>query len=85
MQEPAINELIRHAKEYKVKQPSHYQGTFGLECIDAIRNALTPEEFRGYCKGNMIKYIFRERNKNQDEDLMKAKEYVELLFKEGYS
>ena len=33
-----------------INQPLHYcQG--GIECIDAIEAALTPEEFRGYCKG----------------------------------
>jgi hypothetical protein len=38
--------------------PEHYrQG--GIECIDAIEAALTPEEFRGYCKGNAMKYIWR--------------------------
>ena len=32
--------------------PSHYQGE--VECIDALRAALTREEFRGYCKGSAI-------------------------------
>ena len=58
-----------------VEQPSHYkQG--GIECIEAIRAALTPDEFRGYCKGNMLKYAWRERHKNGDEDLRKAAVYA---------
>ena len=28
-----------------------------IECIDAIQAALTPEEFRGFCKGNVLKYV----------------------------
>ena len=44
-----------------VNSPEHYLGK--IECIDAIEAALTPEEFRGFCKGNIIKYIFRERLK----------------------
>lgn len=44
-----------------------------VECIDAIRAALTPEEFRGFCKGNVIKYLWRER---WDGDLVKAKDYI---------
>lgn len=40
-----------------VNSPSHYQ-LDGLEVIDIIRAALTPEEFRGYLKGNDLKYIF---------------------------
>lgn len=54
-----------------VNNPPHYtQG--GIECIDAIKSALTPEEFRGYCKGNVIKYIWRERHKGGDESIRKA-------------
>ena len=47
-----------------------------IECIDAIRAALTPEEFRGFCKGNVMKYIWRERHKGGDADLDKARDYV---------
>lgn len=58
-----------------VNAPPHYrQG--GIECIDAIRAALTPEEFRGYCKGNAIKYVWRERYKGGDESMDKAKYYL---------
>ena len=50
----------------------------GLECIDAIRAALTPEEMRGYAKGCAIKYVWRERDKGGDGDLMKAVDYLTL-------
>ena len=61
-----------------VNHPGHYtQG--GIECIDAIQSALTPEEFRGYCKGNALKYVWRERLKNGAEDLRKAKWYIEKM------
>ena len=54
-----------------VNHPAHYnQGD--IECIDAIRAALTPEEFRGYCKGEAIAYIWRERLKGGNESLQKA-------------
>ena len=58
------------------EQTAH-QGS--LECITAIRAALTPEEFRGFCKGNVIKYAWRERNKGQDESLAKARWYIDQL------
>lgn len=59
-----------------VNSPPHY--THGdIECIDAIRAALTPEEFRGYLKGNVIKYVWRERHKGGDESLDKARWYLE--------
>lgn len=61
-----------------VNHPPHY--TSGkVECIDAIESALTPEEFRGYCKGNALKYLFRERLKGGDEDLAKARFYINRI------
>lgn len=47
-----------------------------VECIDAIKSALTEEEFRGFCKGNIIKYVWRERHKGGDLDLEKAVSYI---------
>lgn len=53
----------------------HYrQGA--VECVDAIRAALTEEEFRGFCKGNVMKYVWREGLKGGDEDLAKAVDYL---------
>ena len=61
-----------------VNKPSHYtQGD--VECVDAIKAALTIEEFRGYCKGNVIKYVWRERLKGGQEDLEKAAVYLKWL------
>lgn len=58
--------------------PNHYkQGD--IECIDAIEAALTPEEFRGYCKGNIIKYTWRERMKGEAISLSKAQWYLRRL------
>jgi len=65
-----------------VNSPSHYtQG--GIECIDAIRAALTDEEFRGYCKGNMLKYVWRERYKGGAQDMAKAATYERFLKEKG--
>lgn len=58
-----------------VKSPDHYTRG-GIECKDAIAAALTPEEFRGWCKGNAIKYVWREQFKNGDEDLSKADQFI---------
>lgn len=61
----------------KVEHPDHYtQGR--IECIDAIRSALTAEEFRGFCKGSIIKYVWRERYKGGDEDIRKLAEYAKV-------
>ena len=61
-----------------VQHPSHYtQG--GIECIDAIRASMTADGFCDYCKGNIIKYIWRWRDKGGVEDLRKASVYLDWL------
>ena len=61
-----------------VQHPSHYtQG--GIECIDAIKASMTADGFCDYCKGNIIKYIWRWRDKGGVEDLRKASVYLDWL------
>lgn len=64
-----------------VDSPEHYQSKSGIEAIDAIQAALTPEEFRGFCKGNIIKYAWRERLKGGNESLAKAQWYLDRIIK----
>ena len=51
--------------------PEHYKFC-GVECIDAIKSSLSPEQFRGYLKASIIKYLWRYEKKNGLEDLEKA-------------
>ena len=61
-----------------VYNPPHYkQGK--IECIEAIQSALTEEEFRGYCKGNAMKYVWRERHKGGAESIEKASWYLDYM------
>lgn len=78
-------------EEYKVMQedvvnkPHHYN-TGSIECIDAIKEAMEPEQFQGYLKGNCIKYLWRYEYKGKPvEDLRKARWYLERLIKEAIS
>ena len=42
----------------EVNNPPHYNnGT--IETIDVIKASMSKEEFRGYLKGNIVKYISR--------------------------
>jgi hypothetical protein len=61
-----------------VNHPSHYTDG-GIECIEAIEAQLTSEEYRGYLKGNICKYIWREKNKGGTESLKKAQWYLNRL------
>ena len=61
-----------------VNHPNHYtQG--GIECIEAIRASMSPSGFQDYCKGNVLKYIWRWRDKGGIEDLAKAQVYLSWL------
>lgn len=57
--------------------PTHYKGT--IECIDAIESTMSKEAFRGYLKGNVLKYMWRYEKKNGVEDLQKAEWYLKRL------
>ncbi len=58
-----------------VHQPKHYTAG-AIECIDAIHAALGDEGFKAYCIGNAMKYQWRYRLKNGQEDLRKASVYL---------
>lgn len=61
-----------------VNHPSHYtQG--GIECIKAIEASMPPDGFQDYCKGNVLKYVWRFRQKNGLEDLKKARVYLNWM------
>lgn len=62
-----------------VNHPPHYQSEKGVECIDAIEAAMTVEEFRGYLRGNCMKYLWRAEKKGREEDLKKAAWYLNKL------
>jgi len=61
-----------------VNSPPHYNDG-GIECIDAIEASMSQEAFRGYLKGNMLKYLWRYENKGGKEDLDKANWYLTKL------
>jgi hypothetical protein len=61
-----------------VNSPAHY-GTGMIECIEYIQDFLTTEEFIGYLRGNIAKYLHRFRYKNGIEDLKKATWYLDRL------
>ncbi len=62
-----------------VNHPPHYTKG-GIECIDAIQSALTPEEYKGYLKAAVIKYLWRLDHKGSArENAEKAIWYLQRL------
>ena len=66
-----------------VNNPAHYNQS-GIECISAIKASMSNEQFCGYLKGNIIKYMWRYEDKNKLEDLKKAQWYLNKLI-ESYN
>ena len=77
------NTPVKPAEADMVNHPPHY--TFGgIETIDFIKAKLTPEEFKGYLKGNILKYGSRVGHKGdpaQDAGKLKwyATRYAEIV------
>ena len=46
---------------------------------DAMASWMTPEQFEGYLRGNVIKYVARYPDKKGVEDLKKAQHYLVKL------
>lgn len=62
-----------------VNRPSHYTAG-GIECLDAIAASMTPTEYAGFLKGQVLKYVWRYRLKGKPaEDLKKARFYLDRL------
>lgn len=60
-------------------QVAHYNRG-AVQPIDFMEGSFTPDEYRGYLKGNVIKYVFRYRYKGTPEaDLTKAMTYLGWL------
>lgn len=53
-----------------------------ITCINAIRAALSPEEYKGFLKGCVIKYVWRENAKGHSADALKAQDYANQLYLE---
>ena len=62
----------------EVNHPSHYNNG-KIECIKAIEAASTQEEFEGYLRGNVLKYVWRFKYKDNIKDLRKARWYLDKL------
>lgn len=71
---------IKTAKKVDpVNSPAHY-GTGKIECIEYIKDFLTTEEYIGYLRGSVAKYLHRYRLKGKPkEDLRKASWYLSRL------
>lgn len=63
----------------EVHHPEHYTAG-GIEALDVLKAKLTPEEYQGYLKGNILKYLLRANFKGSHrKDVGKSVFYAEEL------
>lgn len=65
-----------------VNHPDHYKGQ-KYECIEVMREVFGEEAVKHFCRLNAFKYLWRADKKNGEEDIQKAKWYLNELTKEG--
>jgi hypothetical protein len=66
-----------------IDNPDHYIGD--IECIDAMKQQSTPEEFRGYLRLTAFKYLWRMGRKEGNppaKDAGKARWFIDKLEEE---
>ena len=68
---------LKKEKTEMVKQHEYDEVDNGgkIECIEYLEDFLSREEYIGYLRGNIAKYMHRWRRKNGLEDLKKAEWY----------
>ena len=84
-----IEELCDHFDYYdgpnnkvqdNVNHPSHYEKACSLECIEVMKCCFGTEAVYNFCLCNAFKYLWRYKFKNGEEDLKKAKWYVDKAY-----
>ena len=69
--------MISPADDYQV-DGDHYT-TMEIQPWEVMESVLTPEEFVGFLKGNVIKYAMRAGRKEGTDDAAKARHYAQKL------
>ena len=66
----SANELQVGGDHYKSKK---------VQPWDAMESWMSPEQFEGFLRGNVIKYIARYKDKDGLKDVQKARHYLDKL------
>lgn len=82
MAEYDAKEFFAAERDDPVNHPAHYTSG-GVECIDAIKAALTcqSDPYAAWLTGQVLKYLWRWPMKNGVEDLEKAEFYLARLIR----
>lgn len=72
-----IEKNVRGNSMEEIKKPQRYNKRGNLECWDVIL-----DQEMDFLEGNVLKYLWRYKEKNGVEDLKKAKIYLDKLISE---
>lgn len=67
------------SKPFSPIVPKHYALADGKDLLNIMEMMMTPEEYRGFIKGCIIKYTVRYGEKDGIQDLDKVGEYTRRL------
>lgn len=71
------------AEKEEVNHPERYGGDTVCECVKVLKAWLPKEQYRGFLRGNAIKYICRLGKKDDNvQELKKAKWYIKKLIQD---
>ena len=59
-------------------KPNHYHKG-GFDIYEIMQMKMSPEEYRGFCKGNVLKYLLREDQKGGVNDIKKLRFNADVL------
>ena len=63
-----------------ISHPERYGGDTTYECIKVLEAWLPPEQYKGFLRGNALKYFCRVGKKDETvQELKKSKWYLEKL------
>ena len=73
------NKEMKLEKQLASQAGSTHYVTKSIQPWTAMESWMSPEEFEGFLRGNVIKYIARYKDKDGIKDIFKAKHYLEKL------
>jgi hypothetical protein len=82
--DPAANQLEPPAAtpfDRRLQIGGDHYANLAVQPWDVMRATFSPEEFNGFLRGNIIKYVMRDKG-NRLEDLKKAQHYLGVLIAE---
>jgi hypothetical protein len=82
IEQEKLDALSRDGASMKQVAGDHYVKK-SIQPWDAMCSWMSPEQFKGFLRGNAIKYLARAYDKGSTvDDLMKASHYIEKLIEE---